>query len=107
MTHVITSACIDVKDGACVPVCPVDCIYTGGRMLYIQPDECIDCGVCLSVCPVAAIYEDHAVPAGEAAFTAINAEFFATVTGWGAPGGADARFTTDKDHPEVAARAPK
>ena len=44
MTHVITSPCIDVKDGACVQCCPVDCIYEGGRTLYIQPEECIDCG---------------------------------------------------------------
>jgi len=72
MTHVIASPCIDVKDGACVDVCPVDCIYTGGRMLYIQPDECIDCGVCLSVCPVAAIFEDHALPPAEAQFATIN-----------------------------------
>src|SRR5450755_2782438 len=103
MTYVITSPCIDVKDGACVDVCPVDCIYTGGRMLYIQPDECIDCGVCLSICPVAAIFEDHAVPADQAEFTAINAAFFTTVTGWGAPGGAGPRFTTTLDHPAVAA----
>ena len=27
MAYVITSPCIDVKDGACVPCCPVDCIY--------------------------------------------------------------------------------
>ena len=107
MTHVITSACIDVKDGACVPVCPVDCIYTGGRMLYIQPDECIDCGVCLSVCPVAAIYEDHAVPPAEQTFKAVNAEFFSDVTGWGAPGGTSPRFTTTLDHPLVAAFPPR
>lgn len=103
MTHVIVSPCIDVKDGACVKVCPVDCIYTGGRMLYIQPDECIDCGVCLSVCPVAAIFEDHAVPAAESWFVAVNAEFFgAGVTGWGAPGGTGPEFTTTMDHPVVA-----
>ena len=35
MPYVIASPCIDVKDAACVAVCPVDCIYTGGRMLYI------------------------------------------------------------------------
>ena len=98
MTHVITSACIDVKDGACVPVCPVDCIYVGGRMLYIQPDECIDCGVCLSVCPVAAIYQDHAVPKDEIPFIAANAEFFTITTGWGAPGGAGPAYTTTEDH---------
>jgi NAD-dependent dihydropyrimidine dehydrogenase PreA subunit len=91
------------EGGACVDVCPVDCIYTGGRMLYIQPDECIDCGVCLSVCPVAAIFEDHALPASEAQFATINAEFFGpAVTGWGSAGGAGPRFTTTLDHPAVA-----
>jgi NAD-dependent dihydropyrimidine dehydrogenase PreA subunit len=104
MTYVIASPCIDVKDGACVDVCPVDCIYTGGRMLYIQPDECIDCGVCLSVCPVAAIFEDHALPPAEAQFATINAEFFGpAVTGWGSAGGAGPRFTTTLDHPALAA----
>ena len=66
MTYVITDACIDVKDGTCLEVCPVDCIYEGGRTLYIQPDECIDCGLCVTVCPVQAIYEDADVPAAEA-----------------------------------------
>ena len=65
MTYVVTSTCIDVKDGICQKVCPVDCIYEGGRMMYIQPDECINCGICVSVCPVQAIYEDDDVPAAE------------------------------------------
>jgi NAD-dependent dihydropyrimidine dehydrogenase PreA subunit len=109
MTYVITSPCIDVKDGACQDVCPVECIYEGGRMMYIQPDECINCGLCLSVCPVEAIFEDDATPAAEAAFKAANAEFFgAAVTGWGAPGGAGPGFVSALDHPLVAAapRAP-
>jgi len=42
MAYVITQPCIDVKDKACVPVCPVDCIYEGERMLYIHPGECVD-----------------------------------------------------------------
>jgi ferredoxin len=72
--------------------------------MYIQPDECINCGVCLSICPVEAIFEDDAVPAHEAAFTAINADFFgAAVTGWGAPGGVGPDFITTQDHPQVAA----
>jgi ferredoxin len=104
MTYVITSPCIDVKDGACQDVCPVECIYEGGRMMYIQPDECINCGLCLSVCPVEAIFEDDATPAHEAAFKAANAEFFGpTVTGWGAPGGAAPAFVSAADHPLVAA----
>jgi NAD-dependent dihydropyrimidine dehydrogenase PreA subunit len=105
MTYVIASPCIDVKDGACQKACPVECIYEGGRMMYIQPDECIDCGVCLAVCPVMAIHADDDLPAAEAAFLAVNAEFFGPlVTGWGSPRGADARHTTAQDHPAVATR---
>ncbi len=46
MAYVIAEPCINVKDKACVEVCPVDCIYEGETMLYIHPDECIDCGAC-------------------------------------------------------------
>lgn len=105
MTHIIASACIDVKDGACQKVCPVDSIYEGGRMMYIHPEECIDCGICLSVCPVQAIFADDELPAVEAGFRAVNAEFFGpAVTGWGAPGGADAKHVSTQDHPEVVVR---
>ncbi len=55
MAYVITEPCIDVKDKACVEVCPVDCIYEGPNQLFIHPDECIDCGACEPVCPVKAI----------------------------------------------------
>src|SRR4029450_13687001 len=44
--YVITEPCIDVKDKSCIEECPVDCIYEGDRMLYIHPDECVDCGAC-------------------------------------------------------------
>jgi hypothetical protein len=44
VTYVIAEPCIDVKDKSCIEECPVDCIYEGDRMLYIQPDECVDCG---------------------------------------------------------------
>jgi ferredoxin len=30
-----------------------------GKMLYINPDECIDCGACLPECPVDAIYDSE------------------------------------------------
>ena len=103
MTYVIASPCIDVKDGACQPACPVDCIYEGGRMMYIHPDECINCGLCLSVCPVAAIWQDDEVPEAERAFVEANAAFFGPeVTGWGAPGGAGPHQVTTLDHPLVA-----
>ncbi|WP_306510341.1 indolepyruvate ferredoxin oxidoreductase subunit alpha, partial [Corynebacterium xerosis] len=54
MTYVIAQPCVDVMDRACVEECPVDCIYEGKRMLYIHPDECVDCGACEPVCPVEA-----------------------------------------------------
>lgn len=85
MTFVIGSACIDKKDKACVDECPVDCIYEGERMLYIQPDECVDCGACEPVCPVNAIYYESDLPADQSEFTEAAVEFFEPL---GSPGGA-------------------
>ena len=85
VTYVITFPCVDLKDKACVEECPVDCIYEGDRMLYIQPDECVDCGACEPVCPVEAIFYEDDVPGEWKDYTAANAEFFATL---GSPGGA-------------------
>jgi NAD-dependent dihydropyrimidine dehydrogenase PreA subunit len=63
MTYVIAQPCVDlVKDKACIEECPVDCIYEGDRMLYIHPDECVDCGACEPVCPVEAIFYEDDVP---------------------------------------------
>lgn len=74
MPYVITEPCIGVKDTACVAVCPVDCIYDGGEMLYINPDECIDCGLCEPECPVTAIFVDTDVPENWTHFIDLNAE---------------------------------
>jgi len=78
MTYVITEACIDVKDESCVEVCPVDCIHADeeDRILYIEPNECIDCAVCVSACPVGAIFADDDTPAESADFLGINALWF-------------------------------
>ena len=68
MTYVITEPCIGTKDRSCVEVCPVDCIHPkadedqGEVHLYINPEECIDCGACESVCPVTAIFAEGDVP---------------------------------------------
>jgi len=101
VTYVIGPPCIDIKDASCVAECPVDCIYVGGRMLYIQPDECIDCGACEPACPVEAIYPEQFLPADFKPFTAANAGFF-EVTGLGAPGGASGQPPREDDHPLVA-----
>ena len=79
MTYVIAEPCVDVMDQACVSVCPVDCIqFEEGvdRTLYIDPDECIDCGACEPECPVAAIYPEDSVPADQAKYTELNALWF-------------------------------
>ena len=103
MTYVIAETCIDVKDGICADVCPVDCIYEGGRMFYIQPEECINCAICESVCPVDAIMYEDDLPGEWRDFTRINSEFFGPeVTGWGQPGGMTPEYCTDLDHPSVA-----
>ena len=66
MAYVIAQPCVDVKDKACVDECPVDCIYEGKRSLYINPNECVDCGACEPVCPTEAIfYEDDLPPEWE------------------------------------------
>ena len=79
MTYVITEPCLDVLDRACVEVCPVDCIADEegtDRKLYIDPDECIDCGACEPVCPVTAIFAEDDVPDQWAAYTEIDALWY-------------------------------
>jgi len=76
MPYVITEACINVKDRACVDVCPVDCIYEGPDQLYIHPDECIDCGACVPACPVEAIFALDETPRKWADYIAKNAQYF-------------------------------
>lgn len=100
MPYVITDACVDVMDRTCVDQCPVDCILPGERMLYINPDDCIDCGACEPVCPQDAIHLEAAIPAPLAAYSRINAEFYSSPE-FG-PAGADGRDEA-VDHPLVAA----
>lgn len=94
MTYVISEPCVDVKDKSCIEECPVDCIYEGGRMLYIHPDECVDCGACEPVCPVEAIYYEDDVPEQYLDYTQANAVFF---TELGSPGGAAKLGLIEKD----------
>jgi ferredoxin len=100
VTYVIAQTCVDVLDKACIEECPVDCIYEGERMLYIHPDECVDCGACEPVCPVEAIYYEDDVPEQWKEYTKINADFFEEL---GSPGGASKVGAVGKDHPVVAA----
>ena len=93
MTYIIGEACLGVVDAGCLNVCPVDCIYPPeghsieteegiakireiGEMLYINPEECIDCGACEPECPVDAIYPEDEVPDDQKDFIRRNYERF-------------------------------
>jgi len=65
MTHIITALCL--RDGACMEVCPVECIVPGQPesewpWYFIDPDTCIDCGACVPECPYEAIFPEEDVP---------------------------------------------
>ena len=84
MTYVIAEPCIGTKDNSCVEVCPVDCIhptpdepdYDSVEMLYIDPDECIDCDACVEACPVDACFAEDQLPAEWAKYAEINANYY-------------------------------
>jgi NAD-dependent dihydropyrimidine dehydrogenase PreA subunit len=108
VTYVIALPCVDILDRACVEECPVDCIYEGARALYIQPDECIDCGACEPVCPVEAIFYEDDLPTAWTVFADDNAAFFSDIlpgqdAALVAPGGAQKLGRIGVDTPHVAA----
>lgn len=78
MTYVIAQPCIGVKDKGCIDVCPMDCIHGTDQddMLYIDPEDCIDCGACVPACPVAAIFPEAELPDQWKNFIQINADYF-------------------------------
>ena len=91
MAYIIAEPCVGTCDTACVEVCPVDCIHPKkedwdakgydennleDKLLYIDPEECIDCGACEPECPVEAIYEEDEVPSVWDKFITLNYKFF-------------------------------
>src|SRR5919198_552848 len=84
MAYIICEPCIGTKDTACVDVCPVDCIhprkdepeFAAAEMLYIHPDECIDCGACVPACPVEAIFALDETPDKWSDFIQRNTDYY-------------------------------
>ncbi|HQX51207.1 MAG TPA: ferredoxin family protein [Planctomycetaceae bacterium] len=74
MTHVVAEPCFNCKYTDCVVVCPVECFYEGEAILFIHPDECIDCEACVPECPVSAIFLEDNLPAEWAEYTQLNAD---------------------------------
>lgn len=85
----------------------MDCIYEGARALYIQPDECINCGACVPVCPEEAIYYEEDLPESLRRHLKDNEDFFTqTLPGrsepLGSPGAAAPLGRLGVDTPLVA-----
>src|SRR5215207_5443757 len=84
MAYVIAEPCIDTKDNSCVEVCPVDCIhptpdepdYDQVKMLYIDPEECIDCDACVEACPVDACFAEDQLPDEWQEYIQTNADYY-------------------------------
>jgi len=63
---------------------PVDCIhptpdepdYDEVKMLYIDPEECIDCDACVEACPVDACFAEDQLPDEWQEYIQINADYY-------------------------------
>ena len=74
MAYIVTGHCVDCKYTDCVTVCPVDAFHEGGRMVYINPDTCVNCDACVPACPVEAIYSEETLPAQYSEFIKVNVD---------------------------------
>lgn len=82
MAYVIIDSC--TKDEHCIETCPVNCIhptkdeasFATAPQLYVNPNDCIDCGACIPVCPTSSIFALDELPADQQTFVAKNATYF-------------------------------
>ena len=82
MAYVVTDAC--VKDFVCVTECATAAIAPTAddpaagtvSQVFINPDECIDCGSCASLCEHNAIYMGDELPEDKAHFAEENQAYF-------------------------------
>jgi ferredoxin len=74
--------------------------------MYINAEECVDCGACRLLCEVDAIFYEDDLPDSERKFLADNAAFFTEVlpgreAPLGTPGGASGLGAVGVDTPMV------
>src|SRR6185436_9786347 len=91
MAHIVAANCNDCKYTDCCVVCPVECFYQDEMMLYIDPEDCIDCEACVPECPVEAIFSEPNTPSQWSSYIQLNAERATALKAAG-----DAADTTEK-----------
>jgi NAD-dependent dihydropyrimidine dehydrogenase PreA subunit len=82
MAYVVTAGC--TKDFVCVAECATAAIAPQASdanagtvsQVYINPDECIDCGNCATVCAQNAIFAEDDLPEDKAHFAEKNRVYF-------------------------------
>jgi NAD-dependent dihydropyrimidine dehydrogenase PreA subunit len=82
MAYVVTDAC--TKDFVCVAECatsaiaPVAADPAAGTVaqVFINPDDCIDCGNCATVCAQGAVFSIDDLPAEKAHSAELNRAYF-------------------------------
>ena len=82
MAYVVTDAC--TKDFVCVADCATGAIAPAAAdaaaatvsQVYINPDDCIDCGNCATVCQQNAIFAEDELPADKAEFAQKNKDYY-------------------------------
>ena len=75
-TELGTFGIFAVAPGVSINSAKADGFDPEGKQLYIDPDECIDCGACEPECPVEAIFEESELPEEWSKYTEINAKWF-------------------------------
>jgi NAD-dependent dihydropyrimidine dehydrogenase PreA subunit len=92
MADVITDAC--VKDFVCAAECATSVLAPAAgdpaagdpasgtvSQVYINPDECIDCGNCANVCVDGAVFPESDLPADKASFAEGQPRAFPVIQG--------------------------
>jgi NAD-dependent dihydropyrimidine dehydrogenase PreA subunit len=82
MAHVITDTC--TRDNKCIDSCPSEAIHPlkddpaweTVTQLYINPEECMDCGGCIPECPTNSIFAVEDLPADKQSAIEANANYF-------------------------------
>jgi len=46
--------------GACITICPVDCIEVREASIRIDNVVCIDCDLCVEICPIEVLDNSYA-----------------------------------------------